>query len=118
MFRVFSALLENIAIALISYHITIYCLPDNYLYWCALKQWDLVCDDNYLNELSQSVFYCGVLLGAIIFTWSADRFGRKLIHLGCQFTVVIFGVAVAFAPNYITYVVLRFFLGAVREVNA
>jgi len=64
------------------------------------------------------MFNCGVMLGAIIFAWTADRLGRKPIHLACQFSMVIFGVAAAFAPNYITYVVLRFFLGAVREVNA
>jgi len=65
-----------------------------------------------------SIFNLGVMVGAIIFTSLADRLGRKAIHLGCQFSMVIFGVAVAFAPNYTTYAVLRFFLGAVREVGA
>jgi len=76
-----------------------------------------VCDKNYLAELSQSVFTFGVMVGAIIFTPLADRFGRKPIHLVCQYSMIVLGVVVAFAPNYITFVVFRFFLGAVREVN-
>jgi len=68
-------------------------------------------------ETSQSVFNFGVMVGAIIFTTMADRLGRKPIHLACQYAMFGLGLAVAFAPNYVTFVVLRFFLGAVREVT-
>ena len=81
------------------------------------RQWDLVCDKNYLVETSQSVFNFGVMVGAIIFTSMSDRLGRKPIHLACQYTMLVIGIVIAFAPNYITFVVLRFFLGAVREVR-
>ena len=67
--------------------------------------------------MSQSVFNFGVMVGAIIFTSMADRLGRKPIHLACQYTMLVLGIVIAFAPNYITFVVLRFFLGAVREVR-
>jgi len=80
------------------------------------RQWDLVCDKNYLMETSQSVFSFGVMVGAIIFTWMADRLGRKPVHLACQYSMFAIGLAIAFSPNYIMFVVLRFFLGAVREV--
>jgi len=68
-------------------------------------------------ETSQSVFNFGVMVGAIIFTSMADRLGRKPIHLACQYSMIALGIAIAFAPNYVTFVVLRFFLGAVREVR-
>ena len=82
-----------------------------------IRQWDLVCDKNYLMETSQSVFSFGVMVGAIIFTAMADRLGRKPIHLGCQYSMLVVGVVIAFAPNYVSFVVLRFFLGALREVS-
>ena len=68
-------------------------------------------------ETSQSVFNFGVMVGAIIFTTMADRLGRKPIHLACQYSMLVIGLVLAFAPNYIAFVVLRFFLGAVREVH-
>jgi len=68
-------------------------------------------------EMSLSVFNFGVMVGAIIFTAMADKLGRKPIHLACTYCMLALGIGIAFAPNYITYVVLRFFLGAVREVN-
>ena len=77
-----------------------------------------MCDKNYLVELSQSVFTAGVMVGAIIFTSMSDKLGRKPIYLACQFCMLVLGVVLAFAPNYIAFVVLRFFLGAVREVSA
>jgi len=57
------------------------------------------------------------MCGAVIFTTLADRFGRKLIYVVCQFSMLVLGVVIAFVPNYISYAVLRFFLGAVREVR-
>jgi len=57
------------------------------------------------------------MFGAFIFTSMADRLGRKPIHLSCQYCVLVLSMVIVFAPNYITFVVLRFFLGAVREVS-
>ena len=79
-------------------------------------QWDLVCDRNYLVETSQSVFNFGVMVGAIVFTSLADCIGRKPVHLGCQYLMFCISLIIVFTPNYITFVVLRFLHGAVREV--
>jgi len=58
------------------------------------------------------------MVGAIIFTSLADRLGRKPIHLACQYSMFAVGLVIAFAPNYVAFVVLRFIQGAVREVTA
>jgi len=63
------------------------------------------------------VFNFGVMVGAIIFTSLADRLGRKPIHLACQYSVFAVGLVIAFAPNYVAFVVLRFIQGAVRAVT-
>ena len=57
------------------------------------------------------------MVGAIIFTSLADRVGRKPIHLACQYSMFAVGLVIAFAPNYVAFVVLRFIQGAVREVT-
>ncbi|CAH1797125.1 unnamed protein product [Owenia fusiformis] len=80
-----------------------------------ITEWDLVCERNYYSELSQSVFSGGVMVGAVLFTWLADTFGRKPIHLFCQYVMVVLGVIIAFSPDITTFIVLRFFIGALRE---
>ena len=66
--------------------------------------------------MSQSLFAFGVCVGAVLFTTLADHIGRKPVHLGCQFAMIPIGLIIAFAPNYTTFIVMRFVLGAVREV--
>lgn len=82
-----------------------------------LCQWDLVCDKNYLVETSQSVFSFGVMVGAFWFTMLADRIGRKPVMLFCEFGAIALGLAIAFSGNYIMFVALRFFQGALREAG-
>ena len=81
------------------------------------QQWDLVCDRNFLADTSQFVFNFGVMVGAIVFSSLADNIGRKPVILGCQFILICISLIVALSPNYITFVVLRFFQGAFREVR-
>ena len=63
------------------------------------------------------MFAFGVMVGAVVFTSLADKIGRKPVHLGCQWAMVALGVGVALAPDYITFITIRFFLGAAREVS-
>uniref|UniRef100_H2XZQ1 Major facilitator superfamily (MFS) profile domain-containing protein n=1 Tax=Ciona intestinalis TaxID=7719 RepID=H2XZQ1_CIOIN len=59
-----------------------------------VTEFNLVCDRNYLNALSTSMFYAGMLIGSFLFGNMADRFGRKPTMivsyagmLGCMFGV-------------------------------
>jgi len=110
---------KNVEMSLLNVWYLHYCLCVVWhVHYCIVCwQWNLVCNKNYLVETSESVFNFGVMVGAIIFTSLADRLGRKPIHLACQYSMLVLGLAIVFSPNYIVFVVLRFFLGAMREVN-
>ena len=40
-----------------------------------------------------------------------DRFGRKVAIIISSILMVVFALAIPFSPNYVTFVILRFFLG-------
>ena len=80
-------------------------------------QWDLVCDREYLKDLSQTILVIGVIFGAILFTSLSDHLGRKPVFLFTQWSLVIVGVINAFVPNYTAFLVLRFCTGALQQVQ-
>lgn len=47
-------------------------------------QLDWVCDNAYLPTLSQSIFFCGAIVGGLLFGWIADRYGRIPALAGCN----------------------------------
>lgn len=70
-----------------------------------------MCENATLNNIGSSIYMSGLLVGAVLFGALADKYGRRitiLIGLAMQFT---FGVGVAFAQNFYTYVLLRFVVG-------
>ncbi|XP_074468403.1 solute carrier family 22 member 6-B [Sebastes fasciatus] len=77
-----------------------------------VTEWDLVCDKAGLNSLSSSIYMFGLLVGSVLFGAMADRYGRRFILLLSIALQTVFGVAVAFAPNFTVYVILRFIVGA------
>ncbi|XP_070567620.1 organic cation transporter protein-like [Ptychodera flava] len=77
----------------------------------AFQEFDLVCDDYYLGALSSSIYMCGVLVGAVLFGALSDMLGRLPSLMMTVAIMVIFGTAVAFSPNYIAFVIFRFFVG-------
>ncbi|XP_078699438.1 organic cation transporter protein-like isoform X5 [Branchiostoma floridae x Branchiostoma belcheri] len=77
-----------------------------------VTEFDLVCNKAWLTELAQSIYMSGVCVGAVLFGVMADRYGRRPILLLCLMLQIPLMFAVAFATNYVTFVTLRFFIGA------
>ncbi|XP_039378188.1 solute carrier family 22 member 13-like isoform X1 [Mauremys reevesii] len=77
-----------------------------------VTQFDLVCDRKELNDISQSIYMLGLLLGAVISGSLSDRIGRRPIILLSMLVMGAFGVGAAFVPNFYVYVILRCLVGA------
>uniref|UniRef100_A0A1A8BNK5 Major facilitator superfamily (MFS) profile domain-containing protein n=1 Tax=Nothobranchius kadleci TaxID=1051664 RepID=A0A1A8BNK5_NOTKA len=76
-----------------------------------VTEWDLVCTNAGFNSLGSSIYMFGLLVGSVVFGAMADRYGRRFVLLLSIALQTILGVAVAFAPNFPVYVLLRFAVG-------
>ncbi|XP_056904250.1 solute carrier family 22 member 7-like [Takifugu flavidus] len=76
-----------------------------------VMEWDLVCDRKSLANMTATTFFIGVMLGAIVFGYLSDKYGRKSTLLVSYILTTVFGFASAFANSYIMFSVLRFFTG-------
>ncbi|XP_013792216.1 solute carrier family 22 member 5-like, partial [Limulus polyphemus] len=73
-----------------------------------INEWDLVCDDEWMVSLTQSIYMAGFLVATIMFGQLADRFGRRPIILICVVIIVTSGLATAFSTSFAMFTVLRF----------
>uniref|UniRef100_A0A1E1XCU6 Putative sugar transporter n=1 Tax=Amblyomma aureolatum TaxID=187763 RepID=A0A1E1XCU6_9ACAR len=74
-------------------------------------EWDLICNKEYLVKMVQAVFMAGVMLGAFVFGYISDRFGRRRTM---PFTAIAMSAMTffgAFAPSLALHVACRFFAG-------
>lgn len=90
--------------------------PDGWHYGDEFKEtivteWDLVCDKDYLNELSTTIYMVGNLLGATFLTPFGDKYGRKKTILVLLVGQAAVAIAVSFSNTYILFTVLRFLVG-------
>uniref|UniRef100_A0A3B2W7B3 Solute carrier family 22 (organic cation transporter), member 3 n=1 Tax=Mus musculus TaxID=10090 RepID=A0A3B2W7B3_MOUSE len=76
-----------------------------------VSQFDLVCSNAWMLDLTQAILNLGFLAGAFTLGYAADRYGRLIIYLISCFGVGITGVVVAFAPNFSVFVIFRFLQG-------
>nr|CAC87129.1 putative organic anion transporter [Sus scrofa] len=72
-----------------------------------VTEWDLVCSRRALRQLAQSLYMVGVLLGAMIFGYLADRLGRRKVLILNYLQTAVSGTCAAFAPNFPVYCAFR-----------
>ncbi|XP_034544373.1 solute carrier family 22 member 7-like [Notolabrus celidotus] len=75
------------------------------------SDWDLVCDNKRANRATATIFFIGVMLGAAVFGYLSDRFGRKTMLLVSYIATIIFGFASALSYNFAMFAVMRFCTG-------
>lgn len=74
-------------------------------------EWDLVCGRRWMGSLAQTIYMLGVFTGAVWLGGLADKIGRKKVFCWSALLQLILGVAVAFTPEYYSFLVLRYLYG-------
>ncbi|XP_071941426.1 organic cation transporter protein-like [Antedon mediterranea] len=75
-----------------------------------VTEFDLVCDQAILSPNAISIFFCGVLAGAVITGQLSDLFGRKTVTWLCMMGTIVCGIILVFIHSYIAFVIVWFFL--------
>ena len=71
---------------------------------------------DWLARLSQTFVILGQGIGATFTTFLSDRFGRKTVIVGSNFGLMVCGIAAAYAPNAVVFIVFKFTIGAFQQV--
>ncbi|XP_021380087.1 organic cation transporter protein-like isoform X3 [Mizuhopecten yessoensis] len=84
---------------------------DSEFYETFVSKHDLVCGSHYKVSTAKSIFFGGVLVGALVFGSLSDGIGRKKTIMVSMALLFASSLGLAWAPNYIAYVILRFLAG-------
>ncbi|NXW94229.1 S22A7 protein, partial [Alopecoenas beccarii] len=74
-------------------------------------QWDLVCERRGLNQATATFFFIGVTIGAVVFGYLSDRFGRKAMLLLSLLCSAVFGMLSAASISYSMLAITRTLTG-------
>ncbi|XP_030828376.1 organic cation transporter protein-like [Strongylocentrotus purpuratus] len=77
-----------------------------------VTEFDLVCGNGELTQVSQSIYYGGFLAGSIFFGILSDVIGRWWTLLLANLVSLVSGVAIVFSPNWWFFATMRFFMGS------
>ncbi|XP_075900872.1 solute carrier family 22 member 7-like [Nelusetta ayraudi] len=76
-----------------------------------VTEWDLVCDRKWMSKATTTIFFVGLMIGAPLFGFLSDRFGRRKVLLASYLSTMFFALLSAFSVSYIMFVIMRFFTG-------
>ncbi|XP_070312505.1 solute carrier family 22 member 7 isoform X4 [Odocoileus virginianus] len=74
-------------------------------------EWDLVCEQKGLNKATSTFFFAGVLVGAVVYGYLSDRFGRRRLLLVAYVSSLVLSLASAASVSYIMFVITRTLTG-------
>ncbi|KAM4817260.1 solute carrier family 22 member 7 isoform 3-T3 [Urocitellus parryii] len=75
-------------------------------------EWDLVCERKGLNRVASTLFFIGVLMGAVVFGYLSDRFGRRRLLLVAYVSTLVLGLTSAASVNYVMFAITRTLTGS------
>ncbi|KAL4711293.1 hypothetical protein ACJJTC_019134 [Scirpophaga incertulas] len=70
-----------------------------------------VCDRDDYPATAQAIFFCGAIVGGLLFGWVADKYGRVPALVGTNMAGFLAGVGTAFADSFWSFCLCRFFVG-------
>ncbi|XP_030068611.1 solute carrier family 22 member 4 [Microcaecilia unicolor] len=76
-----------------------------------VTEWDIVCDDNWKEPLTTSLFFVGVLIGSFTSGQLSDRFGRKKILFATMAVQTGFSFIQVFSTSWEMFTVLFVIVG-------
>ncbi|CAB3983634.1 organic cation transporter -like [Paramuricea clavata] len=76
-----------------------------------VTEFDLVCENSYLQSVAQSCYWAGVMVGLIIGGYLADRFGRKIVFYTGVVGIVIATWVMVFPKYFAVFIAGRLFNG-------
>ncbi|XP_063698988.1 carcinine transporter-like isoform X2 [Culicoides brevitarsis] len=70
-----------------------------------------VCDQAFLPNLAQSIFYVGAIVGGLFFGWISDHYGRVPALVGCTVVGGVAGIVTIYVTDFWGFAICRFFVG-------
>ncbi|CAH1774398.1 unnamed protein product [Owenia fusiformis] len=80
-----------------------------------VTEWNLVCKDNFLPEMSLTILNVGVMVGAVLFGFLSDKYGRKKVLFGCVAAQAVVGGLLSLSVNIYMFICLRFIIGMLEQ---
>ena len=77
-----------------------------------VERWNLVCDKGGEENIAQSVFFAGCLVGVFLAGQASDRFGRKPVTIALLVIFIATACAGGIVTSWTIWLSLRFVVGA------
>lgn len=77
----------------------------------ATADFQLVCQNRYLNTIATSIFYFGYAVGGVTGGLLADKFGRKYVSIMMILGLGTADIILAFSSNIQFFIIMRFMIG-------
>ncbi|XP_072517951.1 organic cation/carnitine transporter 2-like [Salminus brasiliensis] len=76
-----------------------------------VTEFDLVCDDEWKQPFTSSIYFLGVLCGSFFSGQISDRFGRKPVLFATMMVQTFFTLIQVFAPSWEVFSIIFFIVG-------